>query len=498
MPSPVRHVVEFVKQLEPLRVLVLGYASYVLFGWLALALPICHSRPVGALDALFTSTSAVSTTGLVTISVSHDLNGLGQVVVLLLFQLGGIGYMTFGSFVVLSRRHGLDRFRKDLARRVFTLPEGIGVLHFLRSVIAFTIAIEAAGTIVLWILFARAGVPEPLWQGLFHAVSAFCTAGFSLFDQSLEPFRDDVAINLTIGTLSTLGALGFIVFTDLWDVLRRRKERVTLTTRIILHAMLWLLLAGTIGLFLCEPALRSLPFGDRLLASWFQAMTAMTTVGFDTVPTQTLSLASVMLVITLMVIGASPSGTGGGVKVTTVSALFAVTRSALRRSVTVQFWGHEVPIARVLVAAGALSLYVFVLCGAMFLLSLTEDQRFENLLFEASSALGTVGLSRGITPELTPLGKLIVLAVMFFGRVGPLTIAAAVFAAPQEEEPGDEAEAQRSPTDAGAAPEDAEETGEETATELKQEQDERQREANTAPDDSDHDGEGGKPEDVAV
>lgn len=419
-------VIAFFARQDPVKVLVLGYASYVLIGWLLLCTPFVNRTAVGALDALFIATSAMSTTGLGTVPTSA-FNPLGQVVILILIQLGGIGYMTFGSFVVLSRRHRVSGLRRDVARRAFSLPEGWGLLRFLRNVIVFTTVVEALGALVLWYLFARVNVPEPLWAGLFHSVSAFCTAGFSLFDSSLEAFRGDFWINAVIGVLSYAGALGFIVFTDVWDVMRNRKTRITLTTRIILWATLWLSVLGTIVLFLGDASLRQLPAHERLLAAMFQSMSSITTVGFNTVPIGAMSLASVTIIVALMVIGASPSGTGGGAKVTTISAVFAVGRSALRGSDRVTYWGHEVPLPRVLAAAAALGFYVLVLWIAAYALTLIETHAFEDLLFEASSALGTVGLSRGITSQLSPLGKLTIIAVMFLGRVGPITIATALF-----------------------------------------------------------------------
>lgn len=425
--SLLRDLVAFVARQDPLKVLVLGYAGYVLVGWALLCLPLCANRSVGALDALFTAASAVSTTGLGTVSTGGDFRIGGQLVILLLIQLGGIGYMTFGSFVVLARGQKISELRREVARRAFTLPAGMKLLPFLRNVVLFTAVVETLGALALWAVFARAGVEAPLWCAVFHSVSAFCTAGFSLFDTSLEAFRGDFWLNLVVALLSYAGALGFIVFTDVWDVVRSRKPAVTLTTRIIVWGTLWLSAGGTAILFVCEGSLRALPTDERLLAAAFQTMSAITTVGFDTVPMSALSLASVTILVGLMVIGASPSGTGGGVKITTVSAMLAVARSALRQDPKVRFWQREVPIERIQAAAAAVGFYLVVLFGASFALSLTERQAFENLLFEATSALGTVGLSRGITGELSPLGKLTLVGVMFLGRVGPLTMASALF-----------------------------------------------------------------------
>jgi trk system potassium uptake protein TrkH len=425
--AAVSNAVAWISRLHPAKVLVLGYGSYVLLGWLCLCLPFSQATSVGALDSLFTATSAVSTTGLMTVSTGNDYGILGQVVVLALIQLGGIGYMTLGSFVILSRRHRISAVRRDVARQAFTLPAGMSLLHFLRSVVLFTVGVEALGVLALYVLFDRAGVASPAWCALFHSISAFCTAGFSLFDTSLEAFRDDFWMNAVIALLSYAGALGFIVFADLSSVVSGRARATTLTTRVILWAVFWLSVAGTLTLFLTDPGLEGLPPDRRLLAAFFQSMTASTTVGFNTVPVSALSLSSITVLVALMVVGASPSGTGGGAKVTTLSVVIAVARSTLRGDDKVTFWRRPVPLSRTLAAVGAIGVYAALLFGATFVLTLVEEHRFEDLLFEATSALGTVGLSRGITAALTPLGKLTIIAAMFLGRIGPLTIATALF-----------------------------------------------------------------------
>ncbi|MCB1154311.1 potassium transporter KtrB, partial [bacterium] len=289
------------------------------------------------------------------------------------------------------------------------------------------VVVETIGAFALSILFADAGVDNPLWQGTFHAVSAFCTAGFSLFDTSLEAFRDNVPINLTIGLLSTLGALGFIVVTDVVHVIQRKRERMTLTSRIILSAAGIILTVTTVLLYLEEPSMQNLEPGPRLLTAFFQAMTSMTTVGFDTHPMSALGMASVTLLLLVMVVGAGPSGTGGGLKTTTFSAMFGTMRAAIRGRNEVTFWKNSIPPHRVMSAAATVSYYITTLAVAMFVISLLEHIDFEDLLFEVVSALGTVGLSRGITADLSDAGKIVICAVMFMGRLGPLTVGLALF-----------------------------------------------------------------------
>ena len=426
----------FISRLHPVRLVALGYLSYCLIGWGILSLPVCHeTEAVSSLDALFSSTSAVSTTGLVTISVGNDLNFFGQFVLLVLMQLGGIGYMTFGSFVVLSRSESLPARRQQVGKIVFNLPVEFRLDKFIRSVIYFTLVVEAIGAITLYFAFVDAGLPQPIWSAIFHSVSAFCTAGLSLYDDSFEQCRGNVAVNATLGCLSYLGAIGFIVFVDGVRCLFSRARRLTLTSRVILVTTGWLSLGGVLLFFIQEPTIQHEPPAARLLTSCFQVMTSITTVGFNTVPIGELSQASLFLIILLMLIGASPSGTGGGLKTTTFTALFGIVRAAAMGRKNVTFWNRDIPNARLRHAMANLGVYAMALITGCYLLALTESTTFEALLFEAASALGTVGLSTGITTELTPLGQLILIWLMFVGRLGPLVFGIAIFLPPHREGP---------------------------------------------------------------
>ncbi len=413
---------------RPVRLVTLGYLLYIVIGSILLAHPWFRSTDaVSGVDALLTATSALSTTGLTTVSTGRDYNLAGQIVIVILIQLGGIGYMTLGSFVVLSGGGTLSERRQQIGKAVFSMPEGFRIDKFIKSVIMFTFIIEALGAVALFAAFTRLGTPNRVWASIFHSVSAFCTAGFCLYDTSFEHLRGDLAVNATLGVLSYLGAIGFIVLVDAWRRLTGKISRLTLTSRIILVATGSISVVGVVLFFFGEPTIRHLPFDERLLASAFQVMTAMTTVGFNTIPIGKLSQASLFLLTMLMIIGSSPSGTGGGLKTTTVSALFGVVKSVLRGRTQVCFWGRAIPDARVWVATASLCLYALTLIAGSYLLSLTETFPFEGLVFECASALGTVGLSTGITAQLTDMGKIIVTAVMYLGRVGPLAFGMALF-----------------------------------------------------------------------
>lgn len=424
-------IAHWARHAHPAKVVLIGYLAYLFAGWLLLCLPwMQHAPGVSMLDNLFTAVSAMSTTGLVTVSIGNRYTPAGQIVVMLLIQLGGVGYMTFGSFVMLMRGDSLTLTRRKVGGSVFALPGGFPLDAFIRNVILFTFAAETIGAIAMHAMFRDAGMPDAAWSAVFHSVSAFCTAGFSLYDDSFVRFADHPGFTVVIGALSYLGAIGFIVSMDAWRLVTRQSAAMTLTSRIILWSTLWLSLGGTLLIFLGEPSIAGMPAKERWLAAFFQAMTALTTVGFNTIAIGEMSKASLFLLILLMVVGASPSGTGGGVKSTTVSAVFGVMRSALRGEEQVRFWGQAVPPARVWLATANLGFYLFILVVGTYLLELTQSTPVSSNAFEAASALGTVGLSMGITASLTMTGKWIVICLMYLGRVGPLTFGMALFFRP--------------------------------------------------------------------
>ncbi|MEM1101988.1 MAG: potassium transporter TrkG [Pseudomonadota bacterium] len=412
---------------HPAKLLLFGYVSYILLGWALLALPPMQAQAVSALDALFIATSAVSTTGLVTVDPGTSFTLAGEIVILLLIQLGGLGYMTIGSFAVLAVQNRLSGVREKTARAAFNLPEDISARLFLRSVILFTLVVEVIGAAVLFPMFAAQGVEDPLWAAIFHAVSAFCTAGFSLFATSLEAFRDHAGISLVISALSLLGAMGFLIVVDGWRMLIGRANHLGFYSKVILRVTFWFLVAGTAFIFVAEPTLRDLPQTERLLAAFFQTMTATTTVGFNTHPIGPLSLGVILIIIFLMVFGASPAGTGGGLKSTCFAALVGLVKSTLKGRDCVRFAKRRVPNDKLQTATASFAFYFGMLTVALVALSLTEvGQPLELLLFEAASAMGTVGLSMGLTGELSDLGKLIIIVLMTAGRIGILSFGIAL------------------------------------------------------------------------
>lgn len=411
---------------RPTQQLALGLGLYVALGFAVLCLPWSRVGPAHPIDHLFSAVSAISTTGLTTVSVGDTYSTLGQATLLVLFQIGGVGFMTISSVLILARGKSLSEGRLGVLRAGFSLPHYFVVQHFLVQVVVFTLACEAAGTLLLWWRFDAAGVPGALWSAIFHSVSAFATAGFSLSNTSLEPFAHDWIVNLTIGGLCYAGAIGFIVVQDVWYSVKLRERMLTFTSAVILWMTAAVFVLGTLALLVLEPSLGHLPLGERVLAAAFQTMTASSTAGFNTVPIGTLSPAALCVLMLAMLIGASPSGTGGGIKTTTVSAILGNLMSVLRGRSAIRWLGHEIPLARVLWAFASTSLYLIGLALGVLLLAATERAPFLSIVFEAASAIGTVGLSLGLTSDLSLAGKVVVIALMFVGRCGPLTIGLAL------------------------------------------------------------------------
>ncbi|GFE65790.1 K+ transporter Trk [Litoreibacter roseus] len=384
---------------------------------------------MAALDSLFISTSAVSTTGLVSVDPGTSFTFFGELVIIILIQIGGLGYMTIGSFAVLALQQKLGRMREKTVKAAFNLPNDISPAMFLRSVIVFTFGCEIVGAAALYPMFVEAGVDNAMWSAIFHSISAFCTAGFSLNSNSFESFSGNFGVNIVISALSLLGAMGFLIIVDTWRTMLGRSRHLGFTSKVIFRITALFLLFGTLVMFIAEPGIAALPNSERLMVAFFQTMTATTTVGFNTYPIGEVIPAVLMVIFFLMVIGASPAGTGGGIKTTSFAALIGLVRSTLKGRERVRFFKRQVPLDKLQTATALLTYYCGLLMVAMFCLLLTEPgAAFEVIMFEAISAMGTVGLSMGITGDLSDLGKLVVIALMTAGRVGILTFGIALAA----------------------------------------------------------------------
>lgn len=413
-------------RLHPSRRLFVGYLAWAVAGFAALLLPWTHAEPIRAFDAFFIATATVSTGGLMPYDLGAMLTWPGEIAILLLLQVGGLGYMTLGSFAYLALSDRLGGLTESSLRAGFGLGDAIDLRLFVRSVALFTLACEAAGTLALWWAFARAGVSDPLWQGLFHAVSAFCTAGISLLPDGLVPFRADPWVNGIVVALSLLGALGFLVVTDLW---RRARTGAPLgfSSVVILRVFPALVIGGAALLYLTEPLMADLPVPERAMAALFQAANAATTAGFNTVPIGGVGSAAAMVLMALMFIGAAPAGTGGGFKVTSFAALWGLMQDTIMQRRRCTIFGRHVSDERLRLAAASLIAYLVMIGGGVFLLAMLQPGiALGRIGFEVVAALTNAGLSQGVTAELGDAGRAVIAVAMFAGRLGVLTFGLAL------------------------------------------------------------------------
>lgn len=337
--------------------------------------------------------------------------------------------MALSSFIVLKQFSRLPSLSARLLKIEFNLPSKYPFLQFVYSVFIFTLLIETIGAIILYYAFKAEEFDNAIWLAIFHSISAFCTAGFSLFDDSMVTFQHNKLLNTTLMALSLLGSIGFIVLLDLWNKLRSYRNDITLTSKIILIFTFGFCVISTICLFFSDPVLRSLSW-EGLGQAAFQSISAHTTVGFNSYDIGQIHNGGIFILIILMVIGASPAGTGGGIKTTSISAIFAVLNSILRRRNRITFLNNEIPATNIYLAISSMIFYTIIFAvGSWVILTLEETRfSFEKIIFEVASGLSTVGMSTGITAELSDLSKLVITFLMFIGRLGVLTFGLALIA----------------------------------------------------------------------
>jgi trk system potassium uptake protein TrkH len=419
---------------SPAQVLVVSFLAFIAAGTLLLRLPIAAAgEPLTVLDALFTATSAVCVTGLIVVDTPQALSPFGQIVVLLLIQVGGLGYMAVTTVVGVALGRQLtmqERLTLQEALNVHTME---GLARFTLTVLKLTLAFELTGALILAAWWTpEFGIGRAAYLGFFHAVSAFNNAGFSLFSDNLIGFQADWVVNLVITTLIICGGLGFVVLTEIG----RRPRRLSTHTQLVLLSSVLLIAVATIAIYLAERAnprtLGQMSGGTAWLTAYFQAV-APRTAGFNTVDIGAMMPASLFLVILLMFIGAAPGGTGGGVKVSTMAVTVAVIWGMIRGVEEPTLLRRRVP-ATVVARAFSICLIGFLALNVVaVLLLVTEGRGLLPTLFEATSAFGTVGLSMGeagapvsLAAFFSPAGKLLLVAMMLMGRIGPLTLAVAV------------------------------------------------------------------------
>lgn len=418
------------KRFQPALVLAVSFLVAIGAGTIILLLPVCTvSGRISFINALFTATSAVCVTGLIVVDTGTYFTRFGQTVILILIQLGGLGIMTFSTLILLAAGRRISIKDRIVVQETLMPSAPKDFRTVIRNIFLMTVMIELAGAVLLFLRFLpRFDWSEAVFNSLFHAISAFCNAGFSTFSDSLQGFTGDILVNLTIILLIIFGGLGFLVIQECFYflILARNKRRLhfSLHSQIVLSFSAVLIVISFLALFLLEKAhgFHSLSWKEKILASLFQAVTPRT-AGFNTVDLGSLQIGSIFLFIFLMFVGASPGSTGGGIKTSTLAVIGAFLRSKLMARERVGLFYRTLPEECLMRSFTLFFLALAWIALASFLLFLTQPAAMmKEVFFEVFSAFGTVGLSLGITPELTTLSKIIIIFTMYVGRIGPLTI----------------------------------------------------------------------------
>ncbi len=384
---------------------------------------------ISLVDALFTSTSAVCVTGLIVQDTATFFTPIGQTIILILFQLGGLGIMAFSTLILLVAGRKVSIQDKIIIQQDYHYAAARNVKSLIKNVFIYAVAIESIGTLFLFLKW-RGKFPgyKGLFYSLFHAISAFCNAGFSVFSDSLESFRGDVWINVTIMILIVLGSIGFLVLSESVEffskMIRRQRKTPSLHSKLVWIMTLSLIVLPFISFLMIEGSrsLQEFSLKEKILASLFQVITPRT-AGFNTMGLESLNPAAVFLLISLMFIGASPGSTGGGVKTSTIGVIFAFIKSRIAARESINIFYRSLPFDLITKAFTVVILSICVIFISSAVLFVTQPSvSMKETFFEVFSAFGTVGLSLGMSAKLNLVGKMVIVLTMFVGRIGPLTL----------------------------------------------------------------------------
>ena len=419
-----------IAKLTTAQTLFLGYLGFILIGTILLLLPVSSAgdESLSLVDAIFTTTSSITGTGLIVVDTGGYFSFFGQMVVLILIQIGNVGYMLFFALAVLFFGRRLSILNKMVVKESISRHSKLDLMMFIKKVFKYTIVIESISAILLIIFFLqRFPAGEAVKQGIFHSISAFCTAGFSLFSNSLIDFNENYYFNIVILFTSYAGCIGFFVLYDIslfTKSLFKKKKRYKLSAhvKIVFVVSITITVIGTLFIYLSESVIGPGSEGGTFLKSLFQAMSASTTVGFSSVNIGQLNHSSLLYIILEMFIGASPSGTGGGIKTTVFALMVLSLLTYFRNRRYVNAFNRTIPLGTITRAFSIVMLAVIWVFLSVLILNMTEDKLFLNILFEAVSAFGNGGMSTGITADLSSIGKLLLSVSMLIGRIGPLII----------------------------------------------------------------------------
>ena len=426
------------------RTVCLGFLAVITVGTLLLMMPFSSSNGtwIPPLVAVFTSTSAVCVTGLSVVDPGSYFSFWGQFLIAALVQIGGLGYMTTTTFLILLVARRFDLRHKIAIQRDLDRPGLQGSTLIIRSIVAITLLFEITGVFLLLPVFVPdLGWQRGLWFAIFHSINSWNNAGFGLLKDNFISYQSSILLNIVVSGLIICGGIGYRVIFEmfLWlrDRLLNKSRRIvfSLNFKVAISTTVFLLAFGTVAFFLTElnnpGTFGSMSLGNKLMAAWFQSVTTRT-AGFNTVDISKLTTTGLFLTIGLMFIGASPGGTGGGIKTTTLRIIFCCTKAILQGKEEVELYQRQVPISLILKAVGVLFGSVTTVIIALTLISLTDSEfDFIQLLFEVVSAFATVGLSTGITASVSAWAKLVLIVTMYVGRVGILLLMAALLGDPR-------------------------------------------------------------------
>ncbi|WP_042194483.1 TrkH family potassium uptake protein [Paenibacillus sp. FSL H7-0737] len=408
--------------------MVLGFASIILIGALLLMLPISSTsgNAVSFIDALFTATSATCVTGLVVLDTGTTFTIFGKTVIMVLIQVGGLGFMTMATLFAMMMKRKISLRDRLILQEAMNQGSMEGIVRLIRRVLIYSLVIEGCAAVLLSLRWAfDMPLGKAVYFGIFHAVSMFNNAGFDIFGdfRSLTDYVYDPLVNIVVMFLIVSGGIGFIVMSDLVEF--RVKRKLSLHSKVVLSTTAGLILIGALVIFIFEftnqRTLGNLNFGGKILSAFFQSVSPRT-AGANTVDIAGLRQASQFFMVILMFIGASPGSTGGGVKTTTFTIMIGAVIAMLRGREDVVLFRYRLAQERIYKALTLTLLALLLVLTVSMLLSTTEDSNFLAILFETTSAFATVGLTMGLTPELSIFGKILICLTMFAGRLGPLTL----------------------------------------------------------------------------
>lgn len=422
-----------------MKILAAGFLGVILIGGVLLTLPVCNTRPIDFMDALFTSTSAVCVTGLVTVTPATQFTLLGQIVLLILIQVGGLGVIACMTAFFLILRKRITVKERILIQETYNMDSPGGMVKLIYRILKGTFIVEGAGAILYAFQFIpEYGMLKGIWYSVFHSISAFCNAGIDILgSSSFTQYVNNPLINITTMLLIVLGGLGFIVWYDLLAGIRRawKREnpgrwwftRLSLHSKVVLTMKAGMILAGAGNFFLAEygnpDTLGNLPIGSKIMASFFQSVTTRT-AGFATVSQAGLSTESQMISCVFMFIGGSPGGTAGGIKTTTIGLIVICCIAVVRGRDDAECFGRKVAEQNIRMGSAVITLAVIVLfAGTAIVAGIESDVSFIRVLYETCSAIGTVGLTADLTPDLARGSQIVIMIMMYIGRIGPMTLA---------------------------------------------------------------------------